>query len=331
MDYDKAIQKLNSWFKLENYAFISQLSDEQVYEQINFRDLSLDDAERLENKHDLEEDALYENCFESPDYYRWRSVIHGKPIIDFSHEYRTQKEIEDDEESTKALQAIQAAAEQNNQEYLDNNPDEKAFWLEFQRMTNHFHGLRVSGSNLVRGMQVTELKNIYEYFIEAGLIGKSHILNELDSELFFADINMVMKSRFINMYNNSYNNFFTAIDLASATDKEILDQMSDLLPMWRKELNIPEPKKRAVTPSLFKKVASYRIIPYLDVRIWSALFGIEFTHQQYADILFPDNPNRANADFIKQTVVRHTLKIQAILNRETDIEVLPFRGSRKKK
>lgn len=330
MGYDKVIQKLNSWFKLENYAYISQLNDEQVHEQINFRDLILDDAERLKDKHDLEQDALYENCFESPEYYRWRSVIQGKPVIDFSHEYRTQKEIEDDEEREQELRAIQAANEKDNQEYLDNNPKEKSFWLEFQRMTDNFHGLRVSGSNLVRGMEVKELKSIYEYFTEAGLIGKHHILNDLDARLFFADINMVIRSEFPELFNQGHNNFFTSIDLANATDTEILDQLRDLLPMWRKELNIPMPKKRTVTPTLFGKVASYRIIPYLDIRIWSALYGFRFTHQQYGDILFPDDSNRATSDYIKQTLLPHTLKVLAILDRELDVEVLEFRKGRKK-
>ena len=330
MDEYKAIEGLKKWFRLENYTDIATFSDKQIHEQISFRDIVISDAERLESKFDLAQDNIYENCFESPDYHRWRAVIQGGPIIDFSHEYRTPEQIKDDEKSERELRAIQDELAQDKQKYLDDNPAEKAYWLEFQRVTDHFNGLRVSGSNLVKAMDVKALKVIYEDFAEDGLIGEQHLLNGLDSKLFFADINMTMKSYGIDRYSHGYNDFYSSLDLANATDTEILEQMKILLPMWRKELDIPEPAKRAVTPSLFKKAASYRIIPYLDIKIWSALFGIKFTHQQYADILFPDNENRATADFIKQTVIPHTQKILAILDRELDIEVLPFRESRKK-
>lgn len=88
-----------------------------------------------------------------------------------------------------------------------------------------------------------------------------------------------------------------SIYLDSHTDAEILVELAELLPMWRKQLDLPEPnkkrnettgRKRQSEESIIKKLIEYRIIPMLDLILWAELNGFEYTAEQLSRDLYPN-------------------------------------------
>ena len=89
----------------------------------------------------------------------------------------------------------------------------------------------------------------------------------------------------------------TSIALEGFTDAEILADLAELLPKWRKQLNQPEPnkkrdettgRKRQSEESVIKRVVEYRIIPMLDLMIWAKLNGFEYSAEQLSRSLYPN-------------------------------------------
>ncbi len=82
----------------------------------------------------------------------------------------------------------------------------------------------------------------------------------------------------------------TSIDLAHSTDAEILSQLADLLPLWRTQLNEPEPDKTSagvIGPSLIKRIIEYKSIPMLDLMIWANINSFSYSSEQLSRVLYP--------------------------------------------
>lgn len=78
------------------------------------------------------------------------------------------------------------------------------------------------------------------------------------------------------------------IGLDNYTDDEILMALKHHLPLWRKDLNIPESNKRFIKPAEIKKIREYRIIPFLDLMIWERDMSATITKSVIAASVFPD-------------------------------------------
>ena len=81
------------------------------------------------------------------------------------------------------------------------------------------------------------------------------------------------------------------INIEGSTDAEIVADLTELLPLWREQLGIPEPAKResgAIGPSVIKRLIQYQIIPMLDLMIWANLNGFEYSAEQLSRSLYPN-------------------------------------------
>lgn len=81
------------------------------------------------------------------------------------------------------------------------------------------------------------------------------------------------------------------INLHSYTDKEIIQSLSDMLPVLRERKGIPEPIKNEagqVGPSTIKRIVEYRVIPMLDLMLWAKHEGFKYSVEQLLKELFPD-------------------------------------------
>lgn len=81
------------------------------------------------------------------------------------------------------------------------------------------------------------------------------------------------------------------IDLHSYTDKEILQSLSDILPVLRNRKGIPEPTKSeagTVGPSAIRRIIDYKVIPMLDLMLWAKKEGFEYSAEQLSRVLFPN-------------------------------------------
>ena len=91
--------------------------------------------------------------------------------------------------------------------------------------------------------------------------------------------------------------------LSEATDEEILSGIKKLLPVWRDRLRQSEPEvlpKRRVGLKTFQKLVSNRVLPLLDLLLWSAVFKMEVSNPILSHLVFSDDPKDSQA--IKETI-----------------------------
>ena len=83
-----------------------------------------------------------------------------------------------------------------------------------------------------------------------------------------------------NLSNCSPNIILVSIDLDDATDDEIITSLTHLLPLWRKELKVPERACRSERIGLktLQKLISNRVIPIVDLLIWGEKSGKEVSN-----------------------------------------------------
>jgi hypothetical protein len=105
--------------------------------------------------------------------------------------------------------------------------------------------------------------------------------------------------------NNNHRLAHMVINLNENSDKTILSDIKKLLPHWREVLEINEPTENIYSkPSHFKKIVDYKIIPLLDLKIWSLLEDKKIPHRVLTVALYP-NGEKGETE-LKQTVLPFT-------------------------
>ncbi len=111
---------------------------------------------------------------------------------------------------------------------------------------------------------------------------------KLDPRKMSASVTMTLGSKLI----------YAALDLAKATNVELIQEFAELLPTLRAQMGIPEPDKSEGDKeggSLIKRIVEYRAIAMLDLELWSkhAKLHKGYTHAQLSEILYPDEVDAA--------------------------------------
>jgi hypothetical protein len=118
----------------------------------------------------------------------------------------------------------------------------------------------------------------------------------------FADDNHNLRRIDLNRYNPIKGRMFTAINLESFTDKEILEELTKCLPEWRKVQGVEENNYIQLSkPSHKSKIIEYRMIPYMDLSISALLNDITIPHRVMVAALFP-NESKGELEF-RQTII----------------------------
>lgn len=101
-----------------------------------------------------------------------------------------------------------------------------------------------------------------------------------------------------------FNNIVLAgIDLEGATDDEIIASLTHLLPLWRKQLSIPEQdhvSKKRIGLKTLQKLILNRVIPLLDLLLWEAINNKNVTNPMISMLVFHDDPKDTQA--IKESI-----------------------------
>lgn len=96
-----------------------------------------------------------------------------------------------------------------------------------------------------------------------------------------------------------------SVDLA-ATDDRILMDFTAWLATARalvKQHSGKDPPPKRFSQAEFGKWHSNRVLPYIDIRLFSDLLGVPLTQQQIGDLLFPDDLDANVAEKIRKTVI----------------------------
>lgn len=90
---------------------------------------------------------------------------------------------------------------------------------------------------------------------------------------------------------NSDHPLYLWLNIRLLTDDEIVEHVKRMLPQWRKEYGISEPKIGSFRFGLstIKKVVSSRIIPMLDLMLWAKRHDAKISYEQMSRLLYPND------------------------------------------
>lgn len=121
----------------------------------------------------------------------------------------------------------------------------------------------------------------------------------------------------------------TSIDLDGATDDEIITNLAILLPLWRKQLDLPEQEhiaQKRIGVRTIQKLVSNRVIPILDLLLWGQVKSKEITNPMLSALVFSDDPKDTQAikDSIKPFAVeamseKYTRLLRLYANKDKEI------------
>ncbi|MEH5013187.1 DUF6387 family protein [Phytobacter diazotrophicus] len=98
------------------------------------------------------------------------------------------------------------------------------------------------------------------------------------------------------------------LSLDLMTDEEITNHIAYNLPKWRKRFDVPEPKTvgagQKVGFSFIRKIHEYKVVPFLDLQMWSSVNNVEITYDLYSRLLFP----LESGDLKSDSNIRNTIK-----------------------
>lgn len=121
-----------------------------------------------------------------------------------------------------------------------------------------------------------------------------------------------------------------SVNLDDATDEEILASLSRLLPMWRRQLEVPEREhlaQKRIGLKTIQKLISNRVIPILDLIIWGERAGREVSNPMISALVFSDDPKDTQAikesirPFAMEAMVeQYTRLLRLYINKDRAIE-----------
>lgn len=155
---------------------------------------------------------------------------------------------------------------------------------------------KISSSLGVSPITFTEL-SMYGYSaIDQGFFKRDEEYFYIKPEAMLASVTGNLKDCFTNMV-------LLSVNLDDATDEEILVSMRKLLPLWRKQLELPEnayvaPKKIGL--KTLQKLITNRVLPILDLLIWERRFDKVVTNPMIGVLVFNDDPKDTQA--IKESI-----------------------------
>jgi hypothetical protein len=163
----------------------------------------------------------------------------------------------------------------------------------------------ISESEGVSPVTFTELSMYSFSAIEQGFF-------KWDEENTYIKSNAMLASVTGNIEECLSNRVLASINLNDATDDEIITGLIRLLPLWRKELSIPEKKHLApkkIGLKTLQKLISNRVIPMLDLLLWGRKFGKEITNPMISLLVFNDDPKDTQA--IKESIKPFALEVMS--------------------
>ncbi len=85
------------------------------------------------------------------------------------------------------------------------------------------------------------------------------------------------------------------VDLSSGTDDEIAESLKAALPQWRKYMEIQENPLDSVRfgYGTIKKLINYRIIPMLDILVWTKIKQIRVSDDRLSRLLYTDDDDES--------------------------------------
>ena len=162
-----------------------------------------------------------------------------------------------------------------------------------------YHRLAARGS--VHGVMVHTaehfMKHIYDKeVIKANPDDPEYLLYKQDYLL--SDISMYAKAH---GYSGATSGLYIELNIEEYCDEDIIKDVQQLLPFWRKQLSVDEPDVINQRKDDVQKIVNYQLIPLLDLLLWSAANRRKIPNSVMTVALFP-NGEKGEVEF-RQTVL----------------------------
>lgn len=252
----RATKKDLSWFDLNNYGFINELTLSEFIKELEWRDFLY---------RNVNEDTL---IFDEEYEIKYQRIFKGDPNLDVLNE--------EEKEINNFIQSIH-----NQTPSLRN-----------------IHGdlPRIPSSLGVSPITFTEL-SMYGYSaIDQGFFKRDEEFFYIKPEAMLASVSGNLKECLTDMV-------LLSVDLNDATDEEIIVSMRKLLPLWRKQLGLPEHShvaSKKIGIKTLQKLITNKVLPILDLLIWEKKFGKIVTNPMLGVLVFSDDPKDTQA--IKESI-----------------------------
>lgn len=106
----------------------------------------------------------------------------------------------------------------------------------------------------------------------------------------------------VNLLSDSMEHIMITVDVRDCRDSDLIESFKELLPLWRAELNYPEPPKPVSGgwESIRRKILDYKIIPLIDLLSWERGTNSKISLGVLNVALFPNGEK--DAFIIAQTI-----------------------------
>jgi hypothetical protein len=263
----KKYSEIPPWFDIKNYRMLNMLSEEALTLQLEFR-IELLNSYNFHTDGDDTEPVSINDFLYPGELRRWATILSGNPIVESNWEVEALEYEElmplphSEQNSVPAEEIVQRQA--------------IADWTDYEKRNN----TRLPATASFSGLNTLNFVGLYEKLKKTKTLNESSPLAGIKNEHFLADINLVLNEKARDI--DKISTVFLALRLGKCTDREILEDLRTLLPLWREELGLPEPSKQKPHPSLFNKVKSNQVIPYLDLYIWQLFNKCKITQEKQA-------------------------------------------------
>lgn len=172
--------------------------------------------------------------------------------------------------------------------------------IELSDDDKSFCNARISWLGGVRGIFAFEAHHFVERSTDKGLVIDDTNAEHIDyqREWLGGDMSGIEKRFDFPRVNEAV---YLSVNLKNYSDAEILKSFEKLLPKWRRELQIPSPSIVFAKDSDDAKIIPYKLLPLLDLLIWSNSIGAKIPNRVLAIALFPTGEKGETE--IKQTIM----------------------------
>ncbi len=109
------------------------------------------------------------------------------------------------------------------------------------------------------------------------------------------------------MINEINNHFGLLISVeTNLSDEVIIEQFKKVLAEHREKT---KNNGKIISDTEISNIIEYKVIPYIDLMLWSMATGEKFRDQEIADTLFPDEYDISRIDTVRQTVKKRALRL----------------------
>jgi hypothetical protein len=259
------------WFKLENYDGLLELTQQQLLDQLLFRTrfyLGLDDKEEMTN--------IFPNTEE------WQSILSGNPIVNTSLTPEVKKDNCQCLTEFLGISAISNVELQTYASVVEMNEEEPSYVVMAVNASDNVfvENLCIECLTLFAeeiNSNFFDEKESYVDFNELCKCCQSYI-DKCDFKQPYHLSSMPNKCNSCNPCTAVFHgsdvtgdDLLLKLNLAAYTDIELMSHFSDLLAESRKKLKILEPERKndGVAELYIKKIIRMKMIPYMDIRIWT--------------------------------------------------------------